>query len=489
MQRQDQPEQIDTTETNANERLASTEAEEQQAITDSEDGANATAITSEPQRGGFDWLALVVALVIAAFFALTARFNSQPSPSFIPAAVFSATGCGLLITALRKVRGRTGAGLREAGLAGFGLALFQFAITFTYPDVLTTVRTIPELGHAFLVTWGLIGLFAVVLSLAGAAIGHLAFAPLRALPARTAKQSSVEEDGEDGEEEEETPQLAGTKEAVVDETLQPEQANGVAEREDGAGEDETLPSGQANGIAEVEDEKEAEEEEDAESTGVAAQPRSLLANYAVTILLLALLPMMAGYVFAAVYDFAMNALNINHISPGVFPTLSLLSGLLPWRLAAPINLLSANGSFIVFTLLWRIPDSVLGNPNVFDIQALEPLLFNAAALAFLLVTMYGNEKRANGERQAAPWGAFLLLEALLGLIIILPANLWLLRGLEGVLLFGNQAIQLPTTQLINPTLFALNLVTGVIVCLLIGVIVRRQYQLWTTPRQVAAEEE
>jgi hypothetical protein len=442
------------------------ESNETHVFTDVEDSTNAIASASEPQRGGFDWLALVVALVIAAFFALTARFNSQPSPSFIPAAVFSATGCGLLITALRKVRGRTGAGLREAGLAGFGLALFQFAITFTYPDVLTTVRTIPELGHAFLVTWGLLGLFAVVLSLVGAAIGHLAFAPLRALPARTAKQSSVEEDGE--EEEEETPQLAGTNEAVVDETLQ---------------------SGQANGIAEVEDEKEAEEEEDAESTGVAAQPRSLLANYAVTILLLALLPMMAGYVFAAVYDFAMNALNINHISPGVFPTLSLLSGLLPWRLAAPINLLSANGSFIVFTLLWRIPDSVLGNPNVFDIQALEPLLFNAAALAFLLVTMYGNEKRANGERPAAPWGAFLLLEALLGLIIILPANLWLLRGLEGVLLFGNQAIQLPTTQLINPTLFALNLVTGVIVCLLIGVIVRRQYQLWTTPRQVAGEEE
>src|SRR5258708_39047781 len=105
------------------------ESNETHVFTDVEGSRNATAIASEPQRGGFDWLALVVALGIAAFFALTARFNSQPSPSFVPGAVFSATGCGLLITALRKVRGRAGAGLREAGLAGFGLALFQFAIT------------------------------------------------------------------------------------------------------------------------------------------------------------------------------------------------------------------------------------------------------------------------------------------------------------------------------------------------------------------------
>src|SRR5258708_26159731 len=82
------------------------ESNETHVFTDVEDSRSATAIASEPQRGGFDWLALVVALVIAAFFALTARFNSQPSPSFIPAALFRAPGCGLLLTAPRKARGR-----------------------------------------------------------------------------------------------------------------------------------------------------------------------------------------------------------------------------------------------------------------------------------------------------------------------------------------------------------------------------------------------
>src|SRR5258708_22686266 len=83
------------------------ESNETHVFTDVEGSRNATAIASEPQRGGFDWLALVVALVIAAFFALTARFNSQPSPSFIPSAVFSATCCGLLVTVLREVRRRS----------------------------------------------------------------------------------------------------------------------------------------------------------------------------------------------------------------------------------------------------------------------------------------------------------------------------------------------------------------------------------------------
>src|SRR4051794_32666832 len=76
----------------------------------------------------FDWPALVAALAVAAFFALTARFNSQPSPSYIPAAVFGATGCGLLVTAIHKLRRLPGAGLLEAGLGGFGMALFQFAV-------------------------------------------------------------------------------------------------------------------------------------------------------------------------------------------------------------------------------------------------------------------------------------------------------------------------------------------------------------------------
>ena len=211
------------------------------------------------------------------------------------------------------------------------------------------------------------------------------------------------------------------------------------------------------------------------------QPRRSLLNYAITVLLLGLLPMMAGYVFAATYDFIMNAINVTTISPALYPTLSLLSGLLPWRFADPIALNNANGAFIIFTLLWRIPDSVLGNPNLFDVQALETLVFNAAGLALLLITMYGSETRGS-KRQPAPWGSFLLLEALFGLILILPTNLWLLRGLEGVLQMQGLVAALPTIQLLNPTLFILNLVTGALFCLIIAMIVRRQYQLWTAPR-------
>lgn len=462
-----------------------TDGEDRQAVDISEDTGEAGGIVQA--RKGLDWPALLAALAIAAFFALTARFNSQPSPSYIPAAVFSATGCGLLVTAVRKLRRRAGAGLLEAGLAGFGMALFQFAMTFTYPDIYRIATTAPELGRAFLITWVLIALFATLLSLAGAAIGHLAFAPPRPLPERVPEPGSDEDEEEQEEsgeknEEVEAEQLttpanrAEQVEVASQEANQDEEEQSVADQGE---EDEQSEEARQQEVVEEEEASPAEEPE------IVAQPQRSLTSYAITILLLGLLPMMVGYVFAAVYDFVMQAINVNQISPALYPTLSLLGGLLPWRLAAPINLTSINGSFIVFTLLWRIPDSVLGNPNLFDVQTLEPYLFNAVALAFLLITMYGTRQ---SRRQAAPWGIFLLLEALLGLILILPANLWMLRGLEGVLQFGNQAIKLPTFHILNPTLFLLNLLTGALFCVLVGLVIRRQYQLWTSPRPVPEEE-
>jgi len=501
MQQQDQSVPIETTEdTESISEQSPTSDENEQAMNSSDDtggesliddGGKPAANTSEgagaanevaQPRIGLDWPALVAALVIAAFFALTARFNSQPSPSYIPAAVFSATGCGLLVMAVRKLRRRAGVGLREAGLAGFGMALFQFAITFTYPSVYTTVTTAPEYGRAFLITWGLVALFATLLSLAGAAIGYLAFAPPRPLPERITKPANDDEEEEQEESEEEEV-----------ETEQSTTIASTAEREEAESEQE---SGQSEGAEQNEEAEQSEEAEQEEREGTAlpdaaelpAQPQRSFVSYAITILLLGLLPMMIGYVFAATYDFVMQAINVDQISPALYPTLSLLGGLLPWRLAAPINLSSINGSFIVFTLLWRIPDSVLGNPNLFDVQTLEPFVFNAAGLAILLITMYGSATGQN-RRQAAPWGIFLLLQALLGLILILPANLWMLRGLEGVLQFGNQAVQLPTFHLLNPTLFLLNLLTGALFCVLVGLIVRRQYQLWTTPRPAPEEKE
>lgn len=497
MQQQDQFENIDTTDEEAAtgvDTLTEKAEDDAQPPGELEDdaqkaGQSEDAVVAQqaaqPSKG-FDWIALVVALIIAAFFALTARFNSQPSPSFISAAIFSATGCGLLITALRKLRARAGVGLREAALAGFGMALFQFAITFTYPGVYNTIRTAPEYGRAFLVTWGLIGLFAVVLSLAGAAIGHLAFAPLRPLSERKAKRSNEEEEEyeEENEEEDEEEAIQATSTGEHDEAAVREAVNEPDESSSEETSDENEES-----VSEQDRDEEAEDKEpELVKAGADAQPQRSLLNYMVTVLLLGLLPMMVGYVFAASYDFIMQTMNINRISPALYPTLSLFSGLLPWRLAAPINLSSGNGSFIVFTLLWRVPDSVLGNPNLFDVQTLEPLLFNAVGLAFLLLTMYRSDQREI-KRQAAPWGLFLLLQALLGLILVLPANLWMLRGLEGVLQLQNLAVQLPTFHLLNPTLFILNLVTGTLFCFLVGVIVRRQYQLWTTPHQAKTEEQ
>lgn len=510
MQQQDQSDKIETCENAATlaeaadvNGTAATFAEEiaansatEQSTTEHTDEESASTPTRLP-RGRFDWPALSAALALAAFFALTARFNSQPAPSYIPAAVFSATGCGLLVTAIRKLRARPGAGLLEAGLSGFGMALFQFAVAFTYPSVFSTITTVPDYGRAFLITWGLIALFAVVLSLAGATIGHLAFAPLRPLPARAQKQGNIDDDDDlddeddealENENEEQSLELSITSPKSAHAQREPlatteEPADEIAEHEEDNDEQTsaTSPTIDDDDDEPADEELEEEEDENMLVAAAVAQPQRSLLNYTVTVLLLGLLPMMAGYVFAATYDFIMNAINVTTISPALYPTLSLLSGLLPFRLTAPINLSGPNSAFIVFTLLWRIPDSVLGNPNLFDVQALESLTFNAIGFALLLITMYGGHINGTGRRPA-PWGIFLFLEALLGFILILPANLWLLRGLEGVLQIDGMFAQLPTIHLLNPALFVLNLITGMLFCLIIGLITRRQYQLWTAPK-------
>lgn len=488
------------------------------------------------RRVGFDRLALSITLLITAFFALTARFNSLPASSFVPAAVLSATGCGLLVTAVRKVRGRAGVGLWEAGLAGLFLALFQFAIALTYPAVLSILKTTPRYTAVFLLTWGLLGFFAIALSILGATLGHLAFAPLRPLPERVSKTALAEdsEESEEGEEDQEAILPPGESAERIDKAPEHDEAiilalalpestkERRANRQPGAGEsakkgrvgeqntgrnkaltdeqpaeDEDVEAAQA-GEAEDEgaDEDQIAEEEngsvdedqiaedDEEVPQVERQPDPLI-TYIVSALLLGFLPMMAGYVFAASYDFVLNANNIEQIYPAFYPTLSLLSGLLPWQLVLRLNMV--NETFTVFTHLWRIPNT-LGNPNIFDVQALEPFLLNAAALALLLLTMYGRKHYKSGPK-AAPWGVFIGLEALLGLVMILPSNLWIMRGLEGILQFGTIVAQLPTISLLNPTMFTLNLVTGVGFCVLVGLLVRRQYQLWTLPRKVKPEQD
>ena len=108
--------------------------------------------------------------------------------------VLSATGCGLLVTAIRKLRTSQGIGLREAALGGFFMALLQFMVALTYPGVFDSISTSQVTGKDFLITWILITGFSIIFSLAGAALGHLSFAPIRPLPARSSSRDSIEEE-------------------------------------------------------------------------------------------------------------------------------------------------------------------------------------------------------------------------------------------------------------------------------------------------------
>src|SRR5215469_16431706 len=84
-----------------------------------------SAASSAPGRQrGFDWPLMAVIVLVAVFFAITARLHAQPATSLLPIAVLSATGCGLLVTASRKLRARPGLGALEAGLGGFFVAIF-----------------------------------------------------------------------------------------------------------------------------------------------------------------------------------------------------------------------------------------------------------------------------------------------------------------------------------------------------------------------------
>src|SRR6266480_5580388 len=271
---------------------------------------------SQIQESSFDWTALGVVILIATFFAITARYNVQPATSFVPTAVLSATGCGLLVTAIRKLHTSKGVGLLEAALGGFFMALLQFTVALTYPGVFDSISFGQTLRNDFLITWTLIAVFSIIFSLAGATLGHLSFAPLRPLPASSSSTASIEE-------------------------------------------------------------------KDAEMPPSKQSQRSII-SYCLTILLLGLAPTVAAYIFSAAYDFT---LSFNQFVPGPYPTLRILSALLPWQIPIAIDLNNGITNIIIFSLLWRIP-LFLGNPSPFDLQALEPYIFNGAAFALLLLTMY-----------------------------------------------------------------------------------------------------
>ena len=167
---------------------------------------------------------------------------------------------------------------------------------------------------------------------------------------------------------------------------------------------------------------------------------------------------MAGYVFSAALDYD---LSHNGYEPGPCPSLRLLSTLLPWKVPDPVGPLGPGSASLTVSLLWRIP-LFFGNPAPFYTQALEPYLFNAVGLGMLLATSFKH------EYARIPWGKLMVLEALLGLALVLPADLWMMQGLQGVFQFHSIVIPLGTLRLLDPPTFFFNILTGVLIFVALG---------------------
>ncbi len=469
----------------------------------SETDEEATAKTAQPtvaelpfsshvEERGFDWFAIGVVLVLAGLFAFSVRLSPQPPASLTPVAVLSATGCGLLVTALRKLRTIRRPGLLEAALGGFGLAVLQFIAAITYPDVFKIISTVEGQRVGFLSTWGLVACFSIIFSIAGATLGHPAFAPLRPLPtkaesvtesipeAKTEEEESTVVEEQSSEEQEDTKTTEERPEVeesttVTEERPEAEDSTTVTEERPEVEESTTTAEKQSDEEGEQPGEKADEssessetyqEEQVTEPATAATAPRSLV-SYLITVLLLGLAPTVVGYVFSAAFDLM---LNVNHFFPGPFPTLRLLSTMLPWQVPIPINLSGSRTQFIIF-LLWRIP-LFFGNPTLFDIQALEPFVFNGAALGMLLLIMHGKDSGTPGQLVPLSWRTYLLLEAVLGLALVLPADLWIAQGVQGLLQIQDIIAPIPALHLLDQRTFILNLISGPLMCMGIGAAIR-----------------
>lgn len=373
-------------------------SDEEETLTEE---ASAEGISFQKEQA-FDWFALGVVIIIAAIFALAARMNAQPATSLMPVAVLSAIGCGLLVTGLRKLQTARRPGLLEAGLGGLILAVFQFLAAISYPGVLATLTTTPDERTGFLATWILVALLSALFSIAGAALGHLAFAPPR--PPRAKKGAALDSEATEEEQPVKTPGRART-----------------------------------------------------------------WYSYAITILLLGLAPTLVGFVFSAAYDYLLGTYNF---LLGPYPTLHLLSTFLPWQVPIPFNVgTGASAGLARLVELWRIP-LLLGNPTLFDFQALEPYIFTGAGLALLLLTLRAGRSSAPEERIFIPWLWYLLLAALLGLLLVIPADTWIMRGLEGLLRTPLFDLPLRTLYVQNNLTFVLNLITGPVVCVIAAIVLR-----------------
>ena len=200
-------------------------------------------------------------------------------------------------------------------------------------------------------------------------------------------------------------------------------------------------------------------------------PLHSFVNYLITVLLLGLAPTLVGFVFSAAFDYM---LGIYQFTPGPYPTSRLLSAMLAWQIPIYLHLDSSSSSLgSIVLLLWRIP-AFVGNPTAFDVQALEPLVFNGAALGLLLLTMHGWNAGKSDQGLPLSWLTYLVLEIALGLFLVLPADLWMLGGLQGLLQVPrfDIVVPIPTLVILDQRAFALNLITGPVVCLAIGLLLR-----------------
>ncbi|HET8909904.1 MAG TPA: hypothetical protein VFN23_00470, partial [Ktedonobacteraceae bacterium] len=446
---------------------------------------------------GLDWLAIGTVLFIAALFAIVARFNTQPATSLMPVAALSATGCGLLVTAIRKIRTFQRPGLLDAGIAGFGMAIFQFVAAITYPNVFQILGDDLPQRNEFLATWALVIVSTIVFSLVGAAIGHLAFAPFtpdpKKLKAKTATtrivhrvdyEDEINDSDDDAEDETSASADAADQSTLTEADLDAQDAETLTENDldaqdvealmgadseadttttDEATETETTTTTQPDKVAD-------EADSSTEDRTVAASTPSLL-QIIMSVFLLGLAPTIIAYVFSAAYDYIMG---LFQLASGPYPTLRILSTLLPWQLPIPITFTGTNSNFITL-VLWRIP-LFLGNPTHFDFQALESVVLNGVALALLLLLSQGQRIRSlsNQTYTRINLATYLVLEGLFGLIIVLPSNLWIQRGLQGLLQLQTIVIPIRTLQLLDTSSFILNFLTAPVLCILIGLILWSQ---------------
>jgi len=354
------------------------------------------------------------------------------------------------VTAIRKLHTFQRPGLFEAALGGLFLALFQLMAALTYPNVFFILSQVSDERQGFVTTWALIIGFSVIFSMVGAALGHLAFAPLRPLQARTKTSQSQPTSAE---EEKSSAQADYGRTSEPGEEIDDEVENS-------------------------EDEHKQIEQEYRETTTAAeiGPPQRSLVSYLIAVVLLGLAPTLVGFMFTAAFDYMQQ---VNLFFPGPYPTLRLLSAMLPWQIPISFNPNGndPNASLFLLLQLWRIP-LFLGNPRIFDVQALEPFVFNGAALGLLLLNGHnlghnlGRDKSGPYDVRVLSWPTFLLLEIVLGLLLVIPADVFIVRGLQGLLQDQIIAVPIRTLYILDQTTFMLNLITGPLVCMGIGIVLR-----------------